>query len=57
MLINEAPKYGNDDDYVDQLVVEAYDSYINEIKKYPSTRYQRGPVGGITLCRYFLNFC
>lgn len=41
MLINEAPKYGNDDDYVDQLVVEAYDSYINEIKKYPSTRYQR----------------
>ena len=47
MLINEAPKYGNDDDYVDQLVVEAYDSYINEIKKYPSTRYQRGPVGGI----------
>lgn len=24
MLINEAPKYGNDDDYVDQLVVEAY---------------------------------
>lgn len=47
MLINEAPKYGNDDDYADQLVVEAYDSYINEIKKYPSTRYQRGPVGGI----------
>lgn len=47
MLINEAPKYGNDDDYVDRLVVEAYDSYINEIKKYPSTRYQRGPVGGI----------
>ena len=47
MLINEAPKYGNDDDYVDHLVVEAYDSYINEIKKYPSTRYQRGPVGGI----------
>lgn len=47
MLINEAPKYGNDDDYVDQLVEEAYDSYINEIKKYPSTRYQRGPVGGI----------
>lgn len=47
MLINEAPKYGNDDDYVDQLVVEAYDSYINEIKKYPSTRYQRGPVGGV----------
>lgn len=47
MLINEAPKYGNDDDYVDQLIVEAYDSYIDEIKKYPNTRYNRGPIGGI----------
>ncbi|WP_050636783.1 glycyl radical protein [Candidatus Stoquefichus sp. SB1] len=47
MLINESPKYGNDDDYVDQLVVDAYDSYIDEIKKYPSTRYNRGPIGGI----------
>ena len=47
MLINEAPKYGNDNDYVDQLIVEAYDSYIDEIKKYPSTRYKRGPIGGI----------
>lgn len=47
MLINEAPKYGNDDDYVDQLVVEAYDSYLDEIKKYPNTRYHRGPIGGI----------
>ena len=33
MLINDAPKYGNDDDYVDELIVEAYDSYIDEIKK------------------------
>lgn len=47
MLIIEAPKYGNDNDYVDQLIVEAYDSYIDEIKKYPSTRYKRGPIGGI----------
>lgn len=37
MLIREAPKYGNDD-YVDQLIVEAYDSYIEEIEKYPNTR-------------------
>lgn len=47
MLILEAPKYGNDDDNVDQLVVEAYDSYLDEIKKYPNTRYNRGPIGGI----------
>ena len=47
MLIEDAPKYGNDNDYVDNLVVEAYDSYLDEIKKYPNTRYQRGPIGGI----------
>lgn len=47
MLINDAPKYGNDDDYVDQLVVEVYNSYIDEMKKYPNTRYGRGPIGGI----------
>lgn len=47
MLLREAPKYGNDDDYVDQLIVEAYDSYIEEIERYPNTRYNRGPIGGI----------
>ena len=47
MLVNEAPKYGNDEDYVDSLIVEAYDSYLDEIRKYPNTRYGRGPIGGI----------
>lgn len=47
MLINDAPKYGNDDDYVDQLVVDVYNAYIDEMKKYPNTRYGRGPIGGI----------
>lgn len=47
MLINDAPKYGNDDDYVDNLVVEVYNVYIDEMKKYPNTRYNRGPIGGI----------
>ena len=47
MLIEEAPKYGNDNDYVDNLVVEAYFYVLDEIKKYPNTRYQRGPIGGI----------
>ena len=41
MLINDAPKYGNDNDDVDLLVVRAYDTYIDEIQKYPSTRYQK----------------
>ena len=47
LLINDAPKYGNDDDYVDGLIVKAYDSYLDEIKHYPNTRYRRGPIGGI----------
>lgn len=47
MLINDAPKYGNDIDYVDQLVVDVYNVYIDEMKKYPNTRHGRGPIGGV----------
>ena len=47
MLIDEVPKYGNDIDEVDQLVVDVYNVYIDEMKKYPNTRYGRGPIGGI----------
>ena len=45
-LLLAAPKYGNDDDYVDSLVVEGYDSYIDEIAKHKNTRFGRGPIGG-----------
>lgn len=44
MLIHDAPKYGNDDDYADKLVTAAYDIYVDEIAKYPNTRYGRGPI-------------
>lgn len=47
MLINQAPKYGNDIDYVDDLIVEVYESYLEELKNYPNTRYGKGPIGGI----------
>lgn len=46
MIIEDVPKYGNDDDYADLLVTKAYDSYIDEVKKYPNTRFGRGPIGG-----------
>ncbi len=49
MLLNFAPKYGNDDDYVDGLLVEAYKCYIEELENYHTTRYGRGPVG----CAYY----
>ena len=45
-LLLSAPKYGNDDDSVDSLVVAGYDSYIDEIAKHTNTRFGRGPIGG-----------
>jgi len=45
-LLNQAPKFGNDNDYVDALVVEAYGAYVTEMAKYHNTRYGRGPIGG-----------
>ena len=45
-LLMNAPKYGNDEDYVDNLLVDAYDSYIEEIAEHKNTRYGRGPIGG-----------
>lgn len=47
MLVEDAPKYGNDDDYVDGLIREAYDVYLDELSKYHNTRYGRGPIGGV----------
>jgi formate C-acetyltransferase len=49
ILLNYAPKYGNDDDYVDLLLKEAYMDFINELEKYHTTRYGEGPIG----CRYY----
>jgi formate C-acetyltransferase len=49
MLLNFAPKYGNDDDYVDQLLVDAYMEFIDELGNYHTTRYGRGPIG----CQYY----
>ncbi len=49
LLLNYAPKYGNDEDYVDLLLREAYMVYINELPKYHTTRMGRGPAG----CRYY----
>lgn len=49
ILLNFAPKYGNDDDYVDNLLTEAYMCYIEELEKYRTTRFGRGPVG----CAYY----
>jgi formate C-acetyltransferase len=49
LLLNFAPKYGNDDDYVDFLLRDAYMEFIRELEQYHTTRYNRGPIG----CRYY----
>ena len=46
-MLADAPKYGNDDDYVDSLAVACYEPYIDEVAKYHNTRFGRGPIGGI----------
>ncbi|MHC4885460.1 MAG: glycyl radical protein [Planctomycetota bacterium] len=45
-LLLSVPKYGNDEDSVDELVVRGYSTYIEEIKRYRNTRHGRGPIGG-----------
>lgn len=45
-LLNQVPKYGNDDNSVDELLTLAYQSYIDELQNFRNTRYGRGPVGG-----------
>lgn len=45
-LIYKAPKFGNDIDYVDELLVAAYNEFIEELSRYKNTRYNRGPIGG-----------
>jgi len=48
-LLNYAPKFGNDDDYVDELVKESYEAFMDEIEQHSTTRAGRGPIG----CKYY----
>lgn len=38
MLVNSAPKFGNDDDYVDLITKEIADIYCREVEKYKTLR-------------------
>ncbi|MBD3185108.1 hypothetical protein GF312_22695 [Candidatus Poribacteria bacterium] len=38
MLLNEAPKYGNDDDYVDSIVTEISEHFCRELEQYTNAR-------------------
>ena len=42
-----APKFGNDVDEVDQWVWQVLQEYLDLIKPYHTTRFGRGPIGGV----------
>lgn len=45
-ILEEVPKYGNDDDYVDEIARRILEDYLEELRQYRNTRYGRGPIGG-----------
>lgn len=44
-LCKKSPKFGNDDDYVDTIVADVYDSYLALLPNYKTDRAGRGPKG------------
>ena len=38
MLVNKAPKFGNDDDYVDEIARQIVECAVDEVEKYPDSR-------------------
>jgi pyruvate formate-lyase/glycerol dehydratase family glycyl radical enzyme len=48
LLLHKAPKFGNDDDAVDELVRDTYLMFIGELERYRTARFGRGPIGGIS---------
>jgi len=38
MLLNKTPKYGNDDDYADGVMVDAFEAYYDAVDGRPNTR-------------------
>lgn len=45
ILLNDAAKYGNDEDVVDGLTKELSDFFVNEITRYKTMRHGKGPLG------------
>ncbi len=46
-MLLQAPKYGNDEDFADSLTAGVLDLFCRTLPKYKTTRYGRGPKGGI----------
>ncbi len=44
-LLKSAPKFGNDDDYVDSITAKVYESYLDLLPELKTDRYGQGPFG------------
>jgi len=44
-LCRNAPKFGNDDDYVDHIVADVFESYLELLPQYRNDRDGAGPIG------------
>jgi len=44
-LCRNAPKFGNDNDYVDHIVADVYNSYLELLPNYKTDRARCGPIG------------
>jgi len=44
-LCRNAPKFGNDDDYVDKIVADVFESYLELLPKHKTDRHGQGPFG------------
>ena len=44
-LCRRAPKFGNDDDYVDKIVADVFESYLELLPSQKNDRYGHGPQG------------
>lgn len=44
-LCRHAPKFGNDDEYVDKIVADVYESYLELLPDYKNDRWGKGPIG------------
>lgn len=45
LLVNRAPKYGNDDDTVDRIAAEVMGYWSREKRRYHNSRWGKGPIG------------
>ena len=50
-LCRNAPKFGNDDDYVDEITANVYESYLKLLPNLKTDRVNEGPIG----CTYTMS--